>query len=114
MTLDSFLYKHNILLEQEELELCQRGIGLMQQSIDQCHTEEHIHALFEGLDSFLEQSYDLKDKVRYNVMLLAICWHDVWKANRNLSNNFLMMLYENTYDGFKSARIYKKVSKEYK
>ena len=42
------------------------------------------------------------------MLLLSICWHDVWKSYKTQTQNLLKMLYEQYSDGLGSAKIFNK------
>jgi len=76
------------------------------------HSETHIFRLLDNLDQFLEEEKFIdKKEINFDVLLSAICWHDVWRAKRE-PYNFLKWLLEMLWEGIGSMLIFRKRAKE--
>ena len=82
----------------------------MERSIDPSHDVKHIENVLNNLDEFLESGEVNPSKINFEVLLVAICWHDVWKSAR-MPDNILSVLFNQIWDGWGSARIFKKEAK---
>lgn len=114
MTFRTFLAKNNIFLPEPTRSLCLEGIHAMKQSRDVLHTEEHIYRLLDYLHLLLENKPEGNPtKIDMEVLLLAICWHDIWKAKR-LARNYFFMFFDDIFEGIGSIRIFLRRAKKTK
>lgn len=67
--------------------------------------------MLDDLDRMMtqEKSIDWK-KINYEVLLLSIFWHDVWKSLKQPTNK-RKMIYQNFWDGMGSMRVFGKRAK---
>ena len=77
----------------------------MKKSKDPQHSINHINAIFDDLDKFIQEE---KVNINYSILLPAICWHDVWKSKKEQSSNLLFYIVEQFYDGYGSKLIFNK------
>lgn len=112
MNLSEFLYRQNLALESAVFSFCQEGIEMMAESLDPFHTEKHIFRILDILDSFLrENDQVLKSQIDFEVLLTAICWHDVWKSRR-FPAFWLRGAWQAFWEGLGSRRIFVKEARE--
>lgn len=110
MGLNEFLAKNNVILEEPVLRFCQEGIEIMKNGIDPLHDDDHVLAIIGNLDRFLNENEEIdRCRINFSVLLLAICWHDIWKSQR-LSKNLILFLYHFLWDGLGSESIFKKAA----
>ncbi|MBT4351045.1 hypothetical protein HOD20_00820 [archaeon] len=111
MELNEFISKNNIDLDKKFKKLCLEGINIMKKSKDPQHSINHINAIFDDLDKFIQEE---KVNINYSILLPAICWHDVWKSKKEQSSNLLFYIVEQFYDGYGSKLIFNKKVLKYK
>lgn len=103
----NFIKKYRIKISSSSLKLCQRGLEKMKESIDPAHNEEHVENILDNLDKFLESGQIKITKINFEILLVAICWHDVWKSTR-MPENIRSVFVNQIWDGWGSARVFKK------
>lgn len=110
MFIQDFLQKNKaVKISPATLEICLEGERLMMVSPDPLHNHHHLNRLFKNLSTFLRNHPHLKPN--FDVLLTALCWHDVWKARRR-SLNPLILLYYQIYEGYGSIEIFGEHNKE--
>ncbi|MFH1404528.1 MAG: hypothetical protein ABIH21_00320 [Patescibacteria group bacterium] len=82
----------------------------MSQSKDDTHDEQHVERILGHLSYFLTKNPDQKQQLDFEILLLAICWHDTWKSTRN-PNTLMTFLFDNYWDGYGSYFTFLKESK---
>lgn len=113
MTLLDFLNKRNLTLSDKSLKLCQKGIDLMSEAINLTHNRSHVEGLLDNLDQFIEKELIQKNlNINFDVLLLAICWHDVWKASVSSHKILSNIFWEPYYDGIGSVKIFNSYAKK--
>jgi hypothetical protein len=106
MELAAFLEKNQIALSPAARESCEIALKRMAESRDVLHDQNHILRMYDLLDQFLANEKGVsKILINFDVLLVAISWHDVWKATRR-GKSFFDFLYSLYWDGFGSARIF--------
>lgn len=103
----SFIKKYKIEISELSLELCKKGMGEMEKSIDPAHNKEHIENILDNLDQFLQSGEVKSEKINFEILLVAICWHDVWKSRR-MPDDIVSVFINQAWDGWGSARVFKK------
>ncbi len=103
MQLKEFLDKTGIIVSDEVMVLCDDGIKIMQRAVDKAHSHPHIYRIFDDLHEFIDKEPGLKlNELNVEVLLAAICWHDVWRSERITSGvvygTFILL-----WDGFGSS-----------
>jgi len=73
---------------------------------DPLHDCEHVYRILRDLPALLEYEHL---NVNLEVLLLSICWHDTWKATR-FPTTIASVSFDQYWDGYGSARIFKKAS----
>ena len=75
--------------------LLDKAMEFMANSKDPGHGIEHINNLLRETNRFIKSTGD-KYKIDRDVMLLSLCWHDVWKSQikPNRGNYLFLQLYE--------------------
>ena len=111
MQFEEFLQKNNITLPESLFSLCQKGLGLMEKSIDPLHKGDHIFRILDSLNSLLKYNPHIKEIIDFEVLLPAICWHDVWRSKKFFTSKSAF-LYATFFDGLGSARFFKKTAKK--
>lgn len=107
MKLKTFIAKNNLKINSKVLTLCDSGSKIMKNSVDQIHDLSHVEKLLDELDYLINQISNLKKQINYEVLLLAICWHDTWNTNKKITNLFQLITYQ-VFEGFGSANLFKK------
>jgi len=108
MELQEFLTKSEICFPDSILALCEEGIEIMRSTVDPIHNEEHIFRILHDLDRFLKEEDQIdQSKINFEILLLSICWHDVWKSGR-FPTNPISLLLDQILEGSGSARIFAK------
>lgn len=74
----------------------------MSLSRDPIHDHHHLGRLLKYLTTFLKHH---QRRIDFQVLLPAICWHDVWKGQRHTLNP-LKLIYYQIYEGLGSQRIF--------
>lgn len=110
MELTAFLNKHQITISKPILEASQAGLDLMSQSQDPHHNEYHIYHILDNLSYLLTNITGLKSKIKFDVLIPAICWHDVWIANHT-AHNIFELIFHQIVEGKKSANVWSKYSR---
>ncbi len=109
MQLDEFISKNQINLRDQVIQICEAGIEIMRRSINPLHDERHIFGILSNLDTFLETGEVEKSKINFEVLLLAICWHDVWRAKR-FPLSLFVYLFDHVMEGTGSMGMFSQVS----
>ncbi len=113
MTLNRLLHKNNITLIQDVYNACKEGIRLMSKSPDPLHNHHHILNMLKDLDLMLSNDHEINwKKVNFNVLLLSITWHDIWKSQR-LPKSRKKLVYHWFAEGIGSMRLFSKETKKY-
>ncbi len=105
MNFTKYIEDHGYEISPEVLELCVIGLRRMDASCDPLHLRSHIDDMFQELPSLLATVPRIGLRVDYEVLLLAIIWHDVWKA-KVPSTSFLSLIVNNIVEGHFSAYIF--------
>jgi len=106
MELKEFIIKNRINLADQAVHSCYIAMEIMRRSIAPLYDERHIFSIISNLDRLLNESKEIdKAKIRFDVLLLAICWHDVWRAKR-FPLNLWSFLIDHTYEGVGSMGIF--------
>lgn len=113
MYLKKFLKKNNIVLSPKLRRLCLRGIKKMGKSINIGHGQAHVYGMLDDLHKLLrDKKKDLTKKIDFDILLPAICWHDVWKTKRKIGSNLITILTNLLWDGFGSMFAFGKATKK--
>ncbi len=103
--LDAYLKRHNITLSPRARAFCKLGLKRMSKSIDPVHDHLHILCLLANLGGLIKNERSLlKQDVDYNVLLISIIWHDIWKSKR-FSKGVFKLMWDQIYEGRGSAKI---------
>lgn len=115
MKLPEFIRKNKVTISCDYNNLCIKGIELMKKSVDKHHSDIHVYGLLDELHKFIdfESSID-KEDLDFEILLPAICWHDVWKSTKNQTNRILTLIFEQIYEGFGSTLMFEKETKNLK
>lgn len=109
MSLSETTKQLNINVDPKVLEFCQKGIEQMSKSIDPIHDDTHVRRILELLGKFLKENESIE--IDLNVVLISICWHDVWRSTY-YKDNFLYIVYQFIFEGRKAANLTRRVMKE--
>jgi hypothetical protein len=107
MKFETLLKKHHIKIKSDVKKICLDGLDIMEQTIDPIHDREHIENIFDHLDYLLTQAPKIKKSIAFDVLLMAICWHDAWKSGKNAKNP-IYLIYHNLFEGLGSSKLFKK------
>jgi len=112
MDVKTFISKNKIKLSPKALNLCQEAIERMKSGHDGLHNEKHVFRLLDNLDQFLKEETTIdKSKINFEVLLISLCWHDVWEATL-LPNNIFLILFDMVFEGIGSMLKFAKRAKE--
>jgi len=115
MKLEEFINKYEITLTDKMEKVCADGLERMRQCLDHVHNQAHVEDIIGLLDTFFRASDEVKPElIDFNILLPAICWHDVWKARRQPTVNILKFKFEQYWDGLGSALIFNSYAKREK
>jgi len=89
--------------------LCNEGLRIMRRARDKSHGVAHVFHIFDNLNYLLDKNPTLKSKINFDVLILAICWHDVWISTQK-PRNVLHIIYMQFVEGVKSAAIFDTVA----
>lgn len=99
--------RFKLKLDAKTLLLCQKALLIMNESKDPRHNLKHITNMLKYLILLINRAPDLLHKIRFDVLILSICWHDVWKV-MNYSANPLRLFINDVLEGIASAFYFKK------
>lgn len=85
--------------------LANLGMERMRLSKDPYHDWTHSERMLQDFAFLLKEQPELEQKISPEVVILSICWHDTWKAQR-LASNSLQLLYHQFMDGMGSAQLF--------
>jgi hypothetical protein len=108
MEIEQFLKDNELRISQKILNFCNDGVRRMKKTRDPIHDDKHISRLISNLSSLIQAE---KPAMDIEVVLTAICWHDVWKATRFPAVTTRVVL-DQYWDGYGSAKIFKKAAKK--
>ena len=109
MTFQKFLSKEKISLPAESLQLCQQGLRHLAEVADHFHGLKHVESILTKLSQLLQQE-TFPRKIRFDILLPAIVWHDCWKAGRR-SQFPLTLLFDQLWDGHGSYWLFRSATK---
>ena len=105
MQLSEFLTKNKIEISPEVLESSAAAVGEMSRSHDVLHDVNHILRLLDILDQFINWEKDIRPRINFDILILALLWHDIWKAKIKVKSTF-GLIWAFLWDGHGSARIF--------
>lgn len=112
MTIANLISKHTITLSPVVWQLCDDGLSRMTQTLDVSHDLTHIERIFDDLSAFLTEEKSIqKQAIDFSILLLAICWHDTWKATR-FPRTLQTMLFDQYWDGWGSTRLFNQAARQ--
>jgi hypothetical protein len=80
--LDDFLSRWKIELSPQDKRWCRRGWKKMKGSPDKLHNEDHVSEVLGNIEELLRAEKIKKETIDWRILLMTICWHDVWKSGR--------------------------------
>ena len=111
MHITAFLARNHISLSRPALDSCLEAIDRMYRSTDPFHNETHVFSILDSLDIFLSENSQVKNVyINFDILLQAVCWHDVWKSVRTHKNT-RALIFHNVAEGLGSMRIYSRYAK---
>lgn len=90
------------------MDLCLEALERMSQTKDPLHDDQHIYRILKDLEVFLRRE---KIDVNLSALLLAICWHDTWKATR-FPTKLTTMIVNQYWDGYGSTIIFNRSARK--
>ena len=113
MKFDEFIVKNKINLSDETVRMCEAGIEISRKSVSPLYDERHTFGILGNLDKLLKESGEIeKTKINLNVLLLAVCWHDVWKTKR-FPLNILSLILNQAREGVGSMGMFSNVAEAF-
>jgi len=107
MKLQELVKQNNLALSKKSLRLAEIGIHKMSEAKDKSHGVYHVYHIFDNLNYLLSCNSEIRRKINFDVLILAICWHDVWISTQTPKNIF-NIIYLQVVEGISSAKIFKK------
>jgi hypothetical protein len=101
------LDKYGASLREEVWQLLALGFEVMKKGVDTAHTEKHVLNILDNLERFLKSKEIEVEKIDFEVLMVAIFWHDVWKSSRRPATPWLIIKNQ-CFEGWGSARILQK------
>lgn len=112
MTVNRFLSLHKITLLPGVKDACNFGLEYMSEAIDPMHNQYHPQRILDDLHRMRRECREIDwSKVDFNVLLMSICWHDVWVSRWNPKSKKKGAV-GRFYEGIGSMRVLNKKSKE--
>jgi hypothetical protein len=94
MNLNKFYSKYSSSIDNEIYLASSEGYAIMRRSKDVSHDINHLNRMMSILDEVVEHDKNIKESVDLRVMLMSICWHDVWKSKFNQRWGFFIDIFE--------------------
>jgi len=114
MTLNQFLAKRHLDIDPFVKKACYYAVNLMNLGTDIFHSGSHVNSILDNLDKFLDENKEISEsEIDFAVLLLAICWHDVWRSGKT-QKGVRTLLYQELYEGIGSMRVLGKNSEALK
>ncbi|EKE13274.1 MAG: hypothetical protein ACD_13C00047G0001 [uncultured bacterium] len=110
MTLTAFLFKNRLRISPASLSACEYALRNMHRSLDPLHNHLHIYSMLESLHSFINADPNIKSQIDFDVLLVAICWHDVWKSGKNPRHK-RAIIFHNLAEGLAAMRLFSRYAK---
>lgn len=110
MKLEEFNQKYRNSKKDDVWKASKEAVEIMKKSHDPVHDIKHVENVFKNLDLILTNLN--KPKIDFDVLMLSVCWHDVYKAS-NWHGNIIQIIYRHIVEGIASAHIFNKGSKKY-
>ncbi len=107
MEIDQFLKANNLKLSEKIFHLCSEGLKRMKNTKDPLHDDQHIYRLISNLNDLIQAE---KPAMNVEIIMTAICWHDVWKSTR-FPSIITSVVFDQYWDGYGSAYIFKKAAR---
>lgn len=104
MDIRAYTRRYNFAISENATRACQMGVTHMLHSVDRHHEESHVYRMLKNLPALLTEYKDID----ITATLLAICWHDTWKARQPFTKSKIRFWFDQIYEGIGSARIFKK------
>ncbi len=111
MNLHDFCKKYDILLDERIDLVSSYALNKMSHSKNQHHDVLHVYRMFDDLGHLLDLNKKLLNKINFQVLLPAICWHDIWISKKQ-ANSFLELLWHQLLEGRGSSRLFSLYAKE--
>lgn len=108
MKFEELLNKSNISISDFARQVCSEGIVRMEQNPDPHHNSHHLQGLFIELYLLLQSEPSLRAEIKFDILLSAICWHDVWKGGHSQTHSFFVFLFRELWDAPGSYFAFKK------
>lgn len=103
MDINKYIQENKLVVSPYVTKMCDKALSIMSKSIDPMHDLAHVVRI---LDSYARYKKDVSNEIHDDdIMLLSICWHDVWKAKRN-PGNFAAFFYDQLAEGIFTSRIF--------
>lgn len=113
MTLEAFLHHNQIILSKDVLSTCLRGISIMAHGTDPLHTADHVFRMLDDLDLMRQKIKSINwSKINYEVLLLAIVWHDTYKSGHFPKTKRRMFFDHVLAEGIASMRMFTREAKK--
>lgn len=111
MKFESFNKKYRNGKKDNVWESCRDALLIMKNSKDTSHDLKHVENIFSNINLVINDLNNIK--INFDVLVLAVCWHDVWKASYKYKGLW-NLLYRQVVEGISAANLFKKRVKRYK
>lgn len=105
MTVQQFIDLWDIKLSPPAQQLCHIGLEILEKSTDPTHDLSHVEALLDNANYLITHERLDQKKLKFEVLTLAITWHDVWKS-AYVPKNVVQLFYSFYWDGLGSSRLF--------
>ena len=106
MHITAFLSHRKLRISRPAYDSCLEAISRMTVSTDPFHDETHVFSILDSLDKFFDESREINcSQIDYEVLLQAVCWHDIWKSTK-IQKSRRRVFFDNAADGLGSMRIF--------
>jgi len=94
--------------------MIQTAVDIMKKTRDPLHDQNHIFRIIGDLHRLISNDPSVPwNQVNFEVLLLSICWHDVWRSLKRHRNK-RTGLYHWFYEGSGSARMFYRYANRFK
>lgn len=111
--IEEFIKENQIKISKSAQKLHKQAMQIMNESVDAMHSQFHASRILRDLDRFInsQQGVKIKGDLDYDILVLAISWHDTWKA-RHKPGNYFSLFWHQLFEGVGSKRMFESAALE--